>query len=79
MSKHRYNCKFCGHGFLAKPWDKNGQRSTCKRARCEKKAGIYEKPVWDVQLPEKVCDDGSIACMFDHDHTKNPQDCLIHN
>lgn len=37
----RLKCKFCGRGFLAKPYSRNGQTMTCKRAKCEKQAGIY--------------------------------------
>lgn len=40
----RFKCRFCGRGFLAKPWDKNGRASTCRKAKCEKRAAIYERP-----------------------------------
>lgn len=42
--KHRMNCKHCGRGFLAEPWDKHSLLHTCFKARCEKESGIYSKP-----------------------------------
>lgn len=49
-------CKNCGKGFLAKPWDKNGQASTCKRMKCEKIAGIYVRPMTASEMAKKAND-----------------------
>jgi hypothetical protein len=40
----RFLCRWCGNGFLSKPWEKNGMANTCKRAKCEKLSAIYSKP-----------------------------------
>ena len=37
-------CKWCGRGFREKPYDIHSTTYTCKRAKCEKKQGIYKKP-----------------------------------
>ena len=51
---HRFICRHCGKGFLSKPWDKNGQSNTCKRAKCEKNQGIYQKPMTPSEMGKKA-------------------------
>lgn len=45
MSRVRQKCRHCGRGYLCKPYDKNGVGFTCRKMRCEKKSGIYVRPV----------------------------------